>query len=744
MVMFPVHQVFQPQTTPPTPSASVSPARRGLSFDDCTRDEDCVSPRKCAPLDPTQTCDQDTCVCAHPAIEVCRDQSDCADGECCYSPPNGVKSCVSRRFTVGVGKDLAPLCADIPDAKASPLPSPSGLVEQFCRDNSDCSGKRLCGYRGVNDVIPCENGPNCKCLPRTPLFCTARNQCGSGEVCVEVFGFGTECIEENVARKMGFPKVEDLFTTPGYSFEQCTTDAHCVGRRKCLDRDEVSCSGEARCYCTPPTIVPCSYTTQCVPEECCVLTSKTCTSINAAPEFKNVCDIGGGTPEPIKPSEEPIYGGLTLDKCKSDQHCLPPRTCQTDNLSDTQPCHRTNCRCYPASPTDCQGENDCVEGECCGVLPGFMNFCQSPRFGAAIPEVTCLEPFDMAPTPLPSLGLTEEPCVDTSNCSGNRLCGNMGVNRVLPCDNGPFCTCLPPSPNYCTSSDQCVSGEICVEVFGFATECIEEDAAMEKGFPKVEDKYTKKGYSFEQCSTDSHCVRPRRCVAGDNLSDGQCSGKTRCFCIPPASVPCSGSDECVTRECCQLASETCRSVNAAREFSEACREDIAPSLAPLMFPVLETTSPEDGVDMETPSPENNGVVAQPGISSSATPSPTRVPEVSPIPETEVCIGTHSLKHLMRNQLIYESDRLAWVLCDAFNSCATAGHMVVYRGKPMMMNTYCVTVGCTKQVMHVNSPKWGPAFKMSSETAGLEFLAYAARYGTRTEQSILSSLVHLGL
>lgn len=119
------------------------------------------------------------------------------------------------------------------------------------------------------------------------------------------------------------------------------------------------------------------------------------------------------------------------------------------------------------------------------------------------------------------------------------------------------------------------------------------------------------------------------------------------------------------------------------------------------------------------------------------------PRASPDADN-VCIAVHSLRHLERHELVYENDRMASVMCDASGSCATPGHIVLYRGQTMMMASYCAAVKCDKRVMKVNSPRYTRALRIPSKSEGLEFTAFAARYETPTEEKVLAAAVRVGL
>ena len=118
--------------------------------------------------------------------------------------------------------------------------------------------------------------------------------------------------------------------------------------------------------------------------------------------------------------------------------------------------------------------------------------------------------------------------------------------------------------------------------------------------------------------------------------------------------------------------------------------------------------------------------------------------MEPSPEPAVCIAIHALSHLSQDQLVFSKHRFANVLCDEMNNCATPGHIVHYKSRPMMMKNYCNIVACKNEVMRVNSPKWSKAFRVPSNSNELQFTAYAARFETRTEERLMKLAVHMGL
>lgn len=113
--------------------------------------------------------------------------------------------------------------------------------------------------------------------------------------------------------------------------------------------------------------------------------------------------------------------------------------------------------------------------------------------------------------------------------------------------------------------------------------------------------------------------------------------------------------------------------------------------------------------------------------------------------SEVCIDANALRHLPERQLVYEKHKWGRVLCDEKESCATPGHMVVFRSEAMMMSSYCERFAkCERRWMLVNSARMKRQLRIASLTADLQYTVFAARFETRLEERLLRSVVHIGL
>lgn len=116
---------------------------------------------------------------------------------------------------------------------------------------------------------------------------------------------------------------------------------------------------------------------------------------------------------------------------------------------------------------------------------------------------------------------------------------------------------------------------------------------------------------------------------------------------------------------------------------------------------------------------------------------------------EICVAAHHLEHLPREELVYKTHKLANVLCDTHENCATSGHMVLFHDRPMTMKTYCSHLfagpqACVSRVKYVNSPRFARGRLIASHVDALHFTTLAARYETLVEEQILSMALRLGI
>lgn len=256
---------------------------------------------------------------------------------------------------------------------------------------------------------------------------------------------------------------------------------------------------------------------------------------------------------------------------------------------------------------------------------------------------------------------------------------------------------------------------------------------------------TRNALSGEFCQTDAGCKAGRACVDTEPPELKRCADVTSpsaCVCSPiqleecqrPAPAESPGPDgagidgdepsrqclkECTTNEECGE-DAICDLTSTPKVCTDVCTSDDACEDG-------EVCAISDDMDeMDSGSCFARELV-----------------ESSPGLKKLVCIDAEALRHLQPGELVYASHMMARVMCDESGSCATAGHMVKYKGVGMMMRKYCTLVGCVQRVMAVNSPRYKVGLRVRSRTAGLEYTALAARYESLVEERVLSSVVRLG-
>lgn len=303
-----------------------------------------------------------------------------------------------------------------------------------------------------------------------------------------------------------------------------------------------------------------------------------------------------------------------------------------------------------------------------------------------------------------SLGkcLTNEDCVKDLNCVGisNPFAG-------VPCStNESYCVCLPRyiARLFCTSQNSCARFETCTEI---------PDSLVEQVQPEAVSLHLRL------------CIDDSQAVFVQNLT--LCDGNQQCLSVGGQCIKFQDAYVCASP-----------SIPEKTLFVSEEENNLLPEPTAARLPQF-TGSPADTesgfVDLASPRPPAT-------LDSSASSEPVSTPEENL--STNVCIASKHLRHMPPELLLYKNHYLSHVLCDCNGSCATPGHIVVYKGQSMMMSSYCSQVKCQQGVMHVNSLRYRSKLRISSKTKDLEFSAFAARRGTRVEETFLNAIVRLGL
>lgn len=196
------------------------------------------------------------------------------------------------------------------------------------------------------------------------------------------------------------------------------------------------------------------------------------------------------------------------------------------------------------------------------------------------------------------------------------------------------------------------------------------------------------GLNGERCATDEECRNPRKCLTASTSGMSKCEHDTLvCMCLDLRSKQCTSNRDCESGERCSLLEHGTDHKNIC--FSKVAGEQLN------------------------------------------------------IAEVNSCIDVRALGEFRKEGLVFEKDRIGRVYCDGQESCATGGHMVVYRGNGMMMKSYCEIVKCEVRNMLVNSPKFASGLRVKSNTKGLEYSAFAAKYESRAEELSMRVAIKAG-
>lgn len=227
---------------------------------------------------------------------------------------------------------------------------------------------------------------------------------------------------------------------------------------------------------------------------------------------------------------------------------------------------------------------------------------------------------------------------------------------------------------------------------------------------------------FQACETNTECKLSGETCQTPLIGEGECVIPGTCVCLTSDFnfVFCTSDDNCNGTICAKEAT------NNSYGVCLSCVDFV--NLPDESRNALDDGGKCDNVSVDRVSPT-------PQMSEDGT---------NDTDAMNVCVDAELLKHLPKQRLVFDTHFRAAVLCDRFGSCATPGHMVVYKGKPMMMRSYCQQVSCQRRVKHVNSPSMARALRIRTPSPDLSITAFAASYQSTLEERVVSFLVRIGL
>lgn len=442
--------------------------------------------------------------------------------------------------------------------------------------------------------------------------------------------------------------------------------------------------------------------------------------------------------------------GLTLSLCQASSPCEGTRTCSDAQITTQKtPCPPQVgstppvCVCLPDELDYCTSDGPCADGEVCAQTRTTTAFCVDE---ATVKSTEALFGIDEPAPPIPPPDTNDlstviasfpraklaEKCSDPLACDAGLVCYSFG--RTTPfCEMGEDCRCLKKEVEPC-GDGSCAGNTVCSAIIAGEPLCVDDttvtalaDEGVEVTVPgppttaaptttEVSETTMVSGPDTgetvpgpESVDTPAPVVTPAPTEVPIPITPGVPVGPGTSTPAPtagPTDVPSSGSDD----------------TSDGDDDSDAEEDETDTN---------ESTNPVPSISPSVEDPDSD----EDGTSAEATSVPTGEP---------ICIAAKHLAHLSKSELVFTDHRLTNVLCDVNGSCATHGHVVVYKGQGMMMRSYCDITSCVEKRMHVNSPAYRKQLRVNAPTDGLEFTALAARYATRAEEFALVTAVRVGL
>lgn len=576
----------------------------------------------------------------------------------------------------------------------------------------------------------------------------------------------------------------------------------------CLSYDGALCGDSGPpCICYPGKGEPganCTKATDCSHplETCLFYTSENSTSCGSCTRLKTdafyvLAESDDATCDGVEPRNPPQYipsSGLALDGCFSDRDCREPRKCSAGGEACNELAIFCECLGVDWNLVPCNKSSDCLQGELCGTILG-------------IPPQICisLSKYYEAPRQyvvqgrLPARGnlTTYDVCVDDHQCGEGLYCTHLSEEGLGGCLGRRGCACVPPLPVQCESEDDCRTGESCVRVPDARQEaqCYSTEEFLKSPYytdVSSNDNRTPValptgGWLTDLCKENSDCQQDKFERKCQHFAEefGTCDGRDICICRRADGMEpvCESTNDCGAGETCAIVVDSKRTVNATCISTEVLRLEFfsliyvevnsgkrrplsSPSMSatPSVSPSASASATNTPSLSPSPSTSPSGSVT-PSLSPSLSTSPSATASVSTSasaslsgtvePEGDddseitesgdpICIDVAALKDLDDSELVFPTARRAAVLCDENGSCATAGHMVVWNRRAMMMKTYCeLHARCVRRIRYVNSPRMRRNLRIASNSHDLSFTSFAARFATRLEERFLVNVVHFG-
>lgn len=364
------------------------------------------------------------------------------------------------------------------------------------------------------------------------------------------------------------------------------------------------------------------------------------------------------------------------------------------------------------------------------------------------------------------VGLSYDPCISNEDCLAPRYCQQQD-GKYYGCTNSTSCLCIPKRFTPCQNSSKCEEGEAC---FGTGLSPFICLSANQRTVPLDSIDAFKAGdgiHSVNSCPETHASLRHASSGGREPNWDAEVPSSSRSsisissranlqtICMSNDTGKCGDANCMADREahsrsrteCCESSSPgcVCMRLNPPMCITTADCPDgefcIRKGIEPRVCFGEHTAKFMSG----TTGPPYTRIIGNESDDVVAHGQGASQPGPADEKENNVCISVIELsRHVRREHFIFPEDTKASVLCDPQGSCATPGHMVMFRGRPMRMSSYCLFVSCARRFMMVNSPKYKAKLSLPSSTNDLTYTGLAAKYDTVLEESILAVAIRLGM
>lgn len=429
---------------------------------------------------------------------------------------------------------------------------------------------------------------------------------------------------------------------PRRSLDWCSPKESCGKGLTCISKGTSKCRPSGfGCYCAHIPEIICDSFSKCSdPDETCAYntergTSK-CVSCNVVATdvfyqpHKNNTKCKPVTPLPT-PTFPPPSNGLSEDSCSFDIDCQPPYQCAIGNGKSCG-IHSASCTCQDMEndTEPCNDASECRVGEVCAKTTGNPQ-CLSISYVQNLPQTDYQV---LGEFPERGSNVTGDTCRIDYDCADGLYCTHESI--PFPpggCMGRRACSCKGLQLQVCTSSDQCRTGEVCVNVPDARNDAYCFSAKVTAIDPYVREVSSTAsptptvlptdGWAGDLCKKDKDCKKGptrRLCLHYlERVGVGPCNGRDLCICKIPSDFYCTANFDCGSEEICVVVKDSPRQVPG---------ECISEKLLDLqIYDDIYTR-----FDFPTPDPSQSALEPSPDFSPSWTPDMSLGPSsVKPIP-----------------------------------------------------------------------------------------------------------------